>query len=182
MIVWTSENIATKTTNEVKSLRANAIKRRAKEIVDLCDTELEKRKPARVPRPKTVDEFRAGQVVTEFHFVCPGEKGVTRNSDKTAWTGTWVVAEAHAKRGVKHGMKVALHTAKSEPSYMQGIIKDWRKTKREDEYAEDRPVKIEYGVDFLFASTDEALPWVGDGSGEKGYAWGPDPDRQQDRT
>ena len=31
------------------------------------------------------------RVVIGFHFVCPGEKGVTPNGDGTVWTGTWVV-------------------------------------------------------------------------------------------
>jgi len=42
---------------------------------------------------------------------------------------------------------------------------------REQEYADGRPVKIEFGVDFLLERTDEPYDWKGDGSGEKGYVW-----------
>jgi len=97
---------------------------------------------------------------------------LTRNSDGTVWTGTWVVDKIHAERAAKIGAYVAPHTAKSELSYLQGVVKDWRKMEREQEYADGKPVKIEFGVDFLLEITNEPHPWNGDGSGEKGYVWG----------
>jgi len=109
--------------------------------------------------------------VVGFHFVCPDERGVTRNPDGTIWTGTWVVDSNHAERGSKNGAYVALHTSKSQRSYLQGTIKDWRKAPRDPEYADGRRVKIESGIDFLFEPTSEAYEWQGDGAGEKGYAW-----------
>ena len=141
----------------------------------LCDAELSRRAPSRekTPRtPKVIVESRHAQVVIGFHFVCPQEKGVTRNSDGTVWTGTWVVDKIHAERAAKIGAYVAPHTAKSELSYLQGVVKDWRKMEREQEYADGKPVKIEFGVDFLLEITNEPHPWNGDGSGEKGYVWG----------
>jgi hypothetical protein len=54
---------------------------------------------------------------------------------------------------------------------LQGTVKDWRKSERDRQYAEDRPVNIEFGVDFLAEITNEPYGWKGDGSGEKGYVW-----------
>ena len=96
---------------------------------------------------------------------------MTRNKDGTAWTGTWVVDTRHAEIGSKIGSYVALHRAKSERSYLQGTVKDWRKAHRDREYAEGQRVKIETGVDFLLELTVEPYAWDGDGTGEKGYVW-----------
>jgi hypothetical protein len=85
---------------------------------------------------------------------------------------SWVVDRKHAEIGSKLGAYVALHTKKSESSYLQGIIKDWRTTHRQSEYAEGRRVQIELGVDFLLQPTVDPYQWCGDGAGEKGYAWG----------
>jgi hypothetical protein len=41
----------------------------------------------------------------------------------------------------KRGARVALHIAKSQPSYMQGIVKDWRRAERQRAYAEDQETK-----------------------------------------
>jgi hypothetical protein len=172
MTDWTAERIGGLPTEGVKSLRDNAIQRGASHVVELCNAELTKRSAAN-KKSTRVDpqESKHGKTVLGFHFVCPREKGVTTNTDGTFWTGTWVVDKNHAEQGLKHGAYVALHAAKSDPSYLQGIIRGWRRTKREHEYAEGRPVKIEYGVDFLLEPTNESYRWSGDGSGEKGYVW-----------
>jgi hypothetical protein len=174
MVDWTAERIADLPTDGVKNLRENASRLGEISVLTLCDAELARRapsreKPARVT--KVTAEARDGQGVVGFHFVCPQGKGVTRNSDGTVWTGTWVVDKIHAERAARIGAYVALHTAKSEPSYLQGVVKDWRKMEREQEYADGRPVKIEFGVDFLLETTNESYEWKGDGSGEKGYVW-----------
>lgn len=175
MIDWIAERIAALSTEGVKNLRENAERLGETSVLTLCDAELSRRVPNREKAPRVTNvttEDRHGQVVVGFHFVCPQEKGVTRNSDGTIWTGTWVVDKRHAERAVRIGAYVALHTGKSELSYLQGVVKDWRKTGREQEYAEGRPVKIEFGVDFLLEMTNEPYTWNGDGSGEKGYVWG----------
>lgn len=171
---WNQETISKLASDKIKSLRENAKKLREQAIVDLCDLELLKRAPIKAkkaPSSKSKQNSRPDGVVAGFHFVCPGEKGVTRNTDGTIWTGIWVVDKAHAEKALKVDAYVALHTAKSEPSYLQGKIKDWRAKKRERQYADDRLVKIEDGIEFQFSPTHEPYTWHGDGSGEKGYYW-----------
>jgi hypothetical protein len=176
MVDWPPERIAELATDAIKALRKNAIRLGQNSVLTSCDAELLRRAPTREKAPrfaKVPAESRRGQVVIGFHFVCPQEKGVTRNSDGTFWTGTWVVDKVHAERAPKIGAYVALHTSKSESSYLQGTVKDWRKSERDREYAEGRPVNIEFGIDFLGEMTNEPYSWKGDGSGEKGYVWGP---------
>lgn len=174
MIDWTKERIEGLSTDQVNILRANAVRRGDETVATLCCEVIASRVPRRERSagPKSVSLSNAGEIVRGFHFVCPQEKGVTRNSDGTVWTGTWVVDQRHAERGSKNGAYVALHSAKSERSYLQGTIKDWRKARREHEYAEDRPTRTEFGIDFLLQPTNTPYEWRGDGSGEKGYAWG----------
>jgi hypothetical protein len=175
---WTPEKIAAlKTADQVKSLRSNAAKKGNEEIIALCDADLLRRNPPKVrqPRPDGAKESRAGQYVSEFHFVCPNELGVTRHRDGLVQSGTWVVAETQVETGLRYGSTIALHSSKAEPSYLQGVIKRWDKRQRERKYAEDQLVKTEQGIDFFFEPTGTSLPWVGDGAGEKGYAWAPIP-------
>lgn len=83
-----------------------------------------------------------------------------------------MVDKNHAERAVKVEAYVALHAAKSEPSYLQGIVRDWRVQRREPTYAEGQTAKTEFGIDFLMELTDKPRQWQGDGSGEKGYFYG----------
>lgn len=112
--------------------------------------------------------------VLGFHFVCPKEVGVEKNADGTAWTGIWVVSSAHAARAPKVGAYVALHAAKAELSYMQGMIKDWRSRERNRLNVFGQEAKTRSGVDFLFEPDNQPRPWRGGGSGEKGYYYGED--------
>jgi hypothetical protein len=172
---WTSERVAKLPIEQVKSLRENARRRGENAVVELCNTEIDRRKLVRErpSRTRPSSESRDGQIVIGFHFVCDKGKGVTADVDGRVWTGTWVVDKIHAEKGVRIGAYVALHATKAEPSYLQGIIEDWRQSPREREYAEGRPVRIESGIDFLIRPTDKPYRWEGDGSGEKGYAWRP---------
>ena len=169
---WTAEKIVELTTPEIKVLRENAAKRSAQRTVDLCEAELARRSGTRTRRPNSYKQTHVGETVHGFHFVCPTEKGMTRNSDGTVWTGTWVVDKNHAERAMRIGGYVALHAAKSKPSYLQGVVKNWRIQAREPEYAEGQTVKTKFGIDFLIELTDKPLEWQGDGSGEKGYFYG----------
>jgi hypothetical protein len=169
---WTADRIAELTVDQVKVLRDNAAKSKALRTVDLCDADLARRNPRRTQRLKAGKQARFGGVVHGFHFVCPDEKGITRNPDGTVWTGTWVVDKIHAERAIKVGGYVALHVTKSEPSYLQGVVRHWRTHKREPAYAEGQLVKTQFGVDFLIELTDQPVQWHGDGSGEKGYFYG----------
>jgi hypothetical protein len=173
MVEWTKEKVADLSTNQLETFRQNAAKHGRGDIVALCDEELSRRKPARA-KTDSIDNH-AGQYVSEFHFVCPKELGITRNPDGTIWSGTWVVAEGHAEKAVTHGALISLHTSKAEPSYLQGQIKDWRKSARQPRYSGEQLTQIEEGIDFLFVPSNSPLAWKGDGSGEKGYAWKPAP-------
>jgi hypothetical protein len=166
---YTAERIATWSIDQLKSLRDNAVRLGNDAVADLCNEAIAGRTKA--SRAKAISKPRSDEVVVGFHFVCPGQAGVTSNGDGTAWTGTWVVDTEHAERGAKIGAYVALHTSKSEASYLQGTLKDWRRARRERD-AEDPPAKIETGIDFLIEVTAEPYRWCGDGAGEKGYAWG----------
>ncbi len=140
----------------------------------LRDADLSRRAPSRMRLPRLTQPVKRpyDEVVIGFHFVCVNEQGLVRNGDGTAWTGTWVVGKVHADRASNISSYLALHSVKSEPSYVQGIIRDFRRRQRERSYAEDRKVQTERGIDFLIELTNEFYEWVGDGAGEKGYAWG----------
>ncbi|MBV9461278.1 MAG: hypothetical protein JO141_27715 [Bradyrhizobium sp.] len=156
MITWTPEEIAKRTTDQIKTIKENAARQNRSDIVALCDAELEARRPARPARTASAGEreANAGKYVSEFHFVCPNELGVTRNSDGSVWTGTWVVAEENARNAEAHGAVVALHTSKAEPSYLQGVVKAWRKSLREKRYAEEQLVKTcPASISCLFQTT-----------------------------
>jgi hypothetical protein len=97
---------------------------------------------------------------------------VQLNSDGTFWTGTWVVDKEHATKGLELGAYVALHKNRSELSYRQGIIVDWRRSERENSYADGQETKTRYGIDFLVQPADGRFAWCGDATGEKGYFYG----------
>src|ERR1044071_8328365 len=174
MADWTAEKIAElESIDDVKSLRDNAARRGSHGVVQLCEADLRRRNPpgGKQTRPDGRGEDRTGQYVSEFHFVCPNELGVTRHADGLIRSGTWVVAEANVELALRYGATVALHASKADSSYLQGTIRAWEKRPREPRYAEDQLAKTEFGIDFLFEPTDLSLPWAGEGAGEKGYAW-----------
>jgi hypothetical protein len=172
MIEWTKEKIAEQSNDQIKALRENAEKHNRQDIVELCIEELLFRKPRRSKKSTDLQSAdHTGQYVSEFHFVCPNELGVTHNEDGTIWTGTWVVAEEHAESAVRYGAQVALHSLKSERSYLNGTVMDWRKRPRETHYTGDQETQTKEGIDFLVKLSDKPLTWAGDGSGEKGYSW-----------
>ena len=113
----------------------------------------------------------------KIHFVCPDELGVTRQADGTIKTGTWVVAVSVVKDAEKYGSVVALHSSRSEPSYLQGEILGWEVRPRDSKYTGDELNKTREGIEFIVRPTDVSLPWQGDATGEKGYRWSPIPDR-----
>ena len=171
MIEWTSEKLADHSPEQIKALRENALKRGNAEIVALCDAELARRSP---PKKLVKKASRRGSdrgPVLGYHLKCKREQGVIQNPDGTFWTGTWAIAESQAERSLQAGSYAALHEAKADPSYLQGNIKAWRPNKRQKEYAPGRKVQKDTGVDFLVVPTDKPLMWIGDGSGERGYAY-----------
>ena len=168
---WTKERLSALSTDSLRNLCENAEKMSRADLVELCTIELQSRKPRRANNIRSSKIRSSDEVVIGFHFVCAKEQGVTHNADGTIWTGTWVIAQAHAERAAKVGSYVALHESKAGPSYLQGTIKDFRISKRERSYAEGHVAQTEFGIDFLFAPNNTPYEWVGDGSGEKGYAW-----------
>jgi hypothetical protein len=177
MANWTKEKLSEHSNDEIESLRNNAIRLHKPDIVDLCNEELASRAPVRKNKVSgDIREDHTGQYVAEFHFVCPNELGVMRNSDGTIWTGTWVVDEDHAKAAVKHSSYVALHSSKAELSYLHGIVKDWRRRDRERRYTGEQLTQTRSGIDFLFQPSDAPFEWKGHATGEKGYAWAPLPE------
>jgi hypothetical protein len=175
MIEWTEEEIAKRSADAIKALRGNALRLGQQHVVDLCDTELNRRKPSKPLKLSRDQERRAGFYVSEFHFVCPNELGVTKNSDGTLSTGIWVVDAANAEAAEKYGSVVALHATRAEPSYLQGKVKGWQKKPRERKYSGDQLTKTMTGIEFLIEPTRTPLVWQGDATGEKGYAWSPIP-------
>jgi hypothetical protein len=174
MAQWTKDRIADLSSDQIKSLRENAAKYGRPEIVDLCDEELLRQRPPRLRKGSDgPNEDHRGHYVSEFHFVCPTELGISRNPDGTIWTGTWVVAKEHAEKAVKYRALVSLHLSKAELSYLQGTIKDWRRSPRQPRYSGDQRTQITEGIDFLVEPSDTPTPWKGDAAGEKGYEWKP---------
>ncbi|HWO37846.1 MAG TPA: hypothetical protein VNO32_54430 [Candidatus Acidoferrum sp.] len=168
--LWTSEKLAELASDKIKIVRANAITRANNELVLLCENELADRAPSKKPRVAS-QPSKKGKPVKGFHFICKRDHGVTRNPDGTFWSGTWVVAKERADHGEKIDAYIALHEKKSEPSYLQGIIRGWRTATRDRQYA-DVPVQTEEGIDFLIEPISDSLLWKGDGAGEKGYWYG----------
>ncbi len=99
--------------------------------------------------------------VLGFHFVCAKDKDVVLDG-KHFRTGIWAVAEKHVIVGIRLGAYVALHEARSKPSYRQGKIVGFEKKARPTK-------KIPNGIEFLVEPFDQPLEWVGDGTGEKGF-------------
>ena len=175
-LVWTSDTLAEKSDAEIKTVRENAARKEAHDVIALCDAELAKRAATRrQPSHKTKKRNRNTDTVVGYHFVCrPEEKGVTRNDDGTAWSGTWVVSSDNAERSLRAGAYVALHLSHAEPSYLKGTIRAWRRSKREDKYAEGQEVKTPFGTDFLLDLTDDHLEWQGEGTVERSYVYASD--------
>lgn len=173
---WTAEKLRTLSLPDLKSLRDNAIKKDAQEIVALCAAELGNRNEP-VGRKQTSSRSKPAKkavaaspvpsstyFVSEYHFVCRGDKGVRELPDGNFTTAAWAVSETVVAESLKHGAILALHEAKEEPSYRQGKIVSFE---RVNTYDGDQELRI----GFLVESTPDALEWFGDGAGERGYRW-----------
>ena len=161
---WTAEKLSVLDGVKLKVVRENAERKGATDLVAMCDAEIVARKPTAPSRGKKFVPSETGDVVTEFHFVCRSDRGVTLNADGTFWSTSWVVAEDVLQKSLKYGAKLALHNSKVEHSYRQGTIKDYR---RIEDFADG---EVESRIDFLVAVDDTPpLEWAGSGAGEKGY-------------
>jgi hypothetical protein len=160
---WTAEKLSALESARLKTVKDNAVRHGVDELVAMCDFELDSRKSTIKRSPKSSMKTEKGDVVTEYHFVCRNDRGVTFNSDGTFWSASWVAAEDVVEKSIRYGARLALHNSKLEPSYRQGIIKEYRKI---DDFADG---KVGSRIDFLVASETQPLEWAGLATGEKGY-------------
>jgi hypothetical protein len=160
---WTAEKLSALDLTKLKVIRENAERKGAVDLVVMCDAQIAARRPAATSRQQNPARSEAGDVVTEYHFVCRDDRGVTFNPDGTFWSTSWVVSEEVIKKSLRYGAKLALHNSKAEQSYRQGTIKEYR---RIDDFADG---EVESRIDFLVTSDDAPLDWAGSGAGEKGY-------------
>lgn len=96
--------------------------------------------------------------VVEMHFVCRDDLNVTDFGDGSFETGFWAVS-SEAAFTVR---TVALHQAKSCPSYRQGRVIGRRTTLYQGKLR----------TLFRVQMAGQPLAWGGGGSGEKGYVYG----------
>jgi hypothetical protein len=160
---WTAERLSAQDLAALKVIRENAERKGATDLISMCDTEISRRKPATSPRAKRSIEAETGDLVTEYHYVCRNDRGVTFNPDGTFWSASWVVAEDVLQKSLKFGAKLALHNSKAEPSYRQGAIKEYRTI---DDFADG---EVTSRIDFLVLPDEIPLVWAGSGTGERGY-------------
>jgi hypothetical protein len=159
---WTVEKLLALNLRQLKVVQENAQKKGATDLIEMCAEALASRKPS-TNKAVRQSQKETGDIVTEYHFVCRNDRGVTFNSDGTFWSTSWVVAENVLKKSLKHGAKLALHNSKLEPSYRHGSIREYRLV---DDFAEG---KVESRIDFLIEPDNQPLEWAGSGTGEKGY-------------
>ncbi|MFC5586630.1 hypothetical protein ACFPOD_16055 [Nitratireductor kimnyeongensis] len=146
---------------DIRTLLANAERLRREDIAELCSIELEKRSPKRTRRVGSVNKG----YVAGYHFVCADERGVTVDAPNRFRSKSWVVAEHRVIDSIRHGAYLALHESRNEPSYRQGKIVGYELTDREF------MGKHNTGIEFIVEADDRKREWVGDGTGEKGYLW-----------
>lgn len=93
-----------------------------------------------------------------MHFVCRNELNITDFGDGIFETGKWFVAAEHAATV----RVIALHETKEQLSFRQGRV------------IGRRPVTHEGKTRWVFKVRDDGQrrAWVGNGTGEKGYARG----------
>jgi hypothetical protein len=161
---WTPEKLSALDLSKLKNVQENALRNAVPDLLDMCASEIASRKKV-TPSRHSISPAKAesGDIVTEYHFVCRNDRGVTFNPDGTFWSTSWVVADDVIKKSLRFGARFALHNSKQEPSYRQGLIKDYR---RIQDFADG---KVESRVDFLVLSEPQPLEWAGSGAGEKGY-------------
>jgi hypothetical protein len=169
---YTPEKLALESRKALETIRNNAVRLGANDLIELCDSELNARVPQKDKRaPRTQALHSEADVVTGYHFVCQRDRGVTAVGNDRFWSGSWVVAEVNVRASIKYGAYLALHETKSDLSYRQGQIIDYRRSPRDMLSPADEGGKTEEGIEFLVQETSEPYAWVGAGAGEKGYRW-----------
>lgn len=170
---WTPEKLATKSKKEIEVIRENAVKKGVSDLVEMCDLDLDKRRPPAKPRSLASSSARSSDEFVEgYHFVCKNARGVAEDIAGRFRTGSWVVAESNVQKSLKYGAYIALHESRPDTSYRQGKLLGYSRTIR-DMLADENggETKIEEGIEFLVEETMQPYSWVGDATGEKGYKW-----------
>ena len=162
---YTPERLKELDKPKIETIRSNAQRLGADDLVAMCDVELNARKPISRRAAKVPSSRHSADTVVGYHFVCGRDLGVTDLGDGRFWSGSWVVAEGNVDASVRVGAYLALHEAKAEHSYRQGKIVGYRKSPR------DMVAKRNEGIEFLVEATAQPIDWIGDGAGEKGYKW-----------
>jgi hypothetical protein len=171
---YTAEKLALESRQNVETIRKNAVRLGAVDLVEMCDRDLQSRSPPKRAGSKEIHPKHSDtDVVTGYHFVCERDRGVTQIGDGRFWSGSWVAAEVNVKNSLRYGAYLALHESKSEASYRQGQILNYRRSPRDMLGSKESAgeAKTEEGIEFLVQETNEPYAWVGAGAGEKGYRW-----------
>jgi hypothetical protein len=171
---YTPEKLALESRENVETIRRNAARHGAIDLVKMCDSDLQTRpSPKSKQNKKTHPKLSDTDVVIGYHFVCGRDRGVTQIDNGRFWSGSWVVAEINVKNSLKYGAYLALHESKSETSYRQGQILDYRRSPRGMLHSDKLggEAKTDEGIEFLVEETNEPYVWVGESTGEKGYRW-----------
>jgi hypothetical protein len=174
---FTPDLLRTFDKKKVETIRENALRLGADDLAAMCDLELAERKPAigskssgasrapvrSAPRNAAASSpSRTNMVVSGYHFVGEKDFGVVDLGDGRFWTGPWVVADANVDQSLSAGAYLALHEAKTQPSFRQGKIIGYRRAS-DSESTE--------AVEFLVEAAPKSRAWVGAGSGDTGYKW-----------
>jgi hypothetical protein len=171
---WAPEKLALLSRADVETARKNALRLDVEDLVRMCELDLEKRAPLKTKRAKQVQpKDSPSDFVGGYHFVCERDRGVTLIGDGRFWSGSWVVSEANVRKSLQYVAYLALLETKSDVSYRQGQILNYRRSARDMLPAWDQVTKTrnEEGIEFLVQETNEPYSWIGGGSGEKGYRW-----------
>jgi hypothetical protein len=175
----TPEKLAAMDRKAVELVRERAVRHSATDLIAMCEADLSSRPmPAerqrqRTRAPRDQKAHSPSAVVTGYHFVCARDRGVTLVDQGRFWSGSWVVAEANVRASLKYESYLALHESKSDRSYRQGKLLDYRRSARDmlPNESAGTETKTEEGIEFFVQETSEPYDWIGAGAGEKGYRW-----------
>ncbi len=172
---FTPDVLKTLDKKKVETILENAQRLGAEDLIAMCELDLAERKPAvgsrstasrstsgtraRIASAKSVS--RENMFANGYHFVCENDAGVIDLGDGRFWSPAAVIAEADPDASLNGGAYLALHEAKTRPSYRQGKIIGFRKVA-------DGAVEA---VEFLVKAEPKSRAWVGAGAGETGYKW-----------
>ena len=154
---WSLEKLSALSPPKLEILRQNALRLGEVELARQCEELQQSRKVRANGLPS-----RNETPVVGFHFVCQNDYEVKFLPDGSFWSGVWAVDQEHCDPAIAMNGYVALHESKSQPSYRQGLIVNWKLEPR------TKGAK-QLGVSFHLTPLTDALDWFGSGSGEKGY-------------